>query len=126
MKLSAVSVIAFVAGATPSLVLAEPPTTESRLLEAYYLAYPQADLVRSRNVAKVTSPGTGIYCVTPNRALPNKIFPQVSMVYTAFAPNGAVAWQDPASDCGAGDVEVKTFYSGAPSANINFVLRVAH
>jgi hypothetical protein len=99
------------------------------VLELYYNAQ-SATITRSNNVAKVTNPSTGTYCITPLKAVDaNAIYPVASAEYitSGWVPFGAyVTWQDTtvATDCAPGDLEVRTIYNGGLQPAFSFSLVV--
>lgn len=95
-------------------------TTKAKIA-VYYT--PFGGIVRSKGVAGVTNPSTGIYCITPSPLLTvdlTNVYPQVSVDWNLSAGFSLLAyWKDtPAySDCPAGDLEVTTydFNAGGPA-----------
>ncbi|MBV8801011.1 MAG: hypothetical protein JO208_14545 [Alphaproteobacteria bacterium] len=105
------------------------PRPGAVVLELYYNAK-TATITRSYNVANVSSIAQGTYCITPTNPVdPNKIYPAGSAEYLNngwYPYAGYVSWQDTtvATDCAAGDLEVKTIYGGGPQNAISFSLLV--
>jgi hypothetical protein len=85
-------------------------------------------IIFSKNVSTVTSPSTGVFCVVPIKAIPSGSLPSVTVEWGFSAGNALLAYlEQQASDCGAGQVEVRTFdfnSGGAPVASVNVAFNV--
>lgn len=86
--------------------------------------------VRSKNVVTVSSPSTGVYCITPAVALDlTKAFPSVSVEWGWSAGNSLAAFvRDTGggfTSCAAGDLEVQTYdLVGNRSAAVAFLMQI--
>lgn len=95
-------------------------TTKAKIA-VYYT--PFGGIIRSKGVAGVTNPSTGIYCITPSPLLVvdlTKVYPQVSVEWNLSSGFSLLAyWKDTPgfSDCPTGDLEVTTydFNAGGPA-----------
>jgi hypothetical protein len=100
--------------------------------QSYFVYYnaQAATIVRSNNVMQVTSPSAGTYCITPVKPVDAlTVYPVVSAEYITsryVMYAGSAVWQDTtvASDCAAGDLEVRTVYNGVLQQSIGFSLVV--
>lgn len=99
------------------------------VLQLYYNAQ-TATILRSNNVQQVTSPSTGTYCITPIKPVDaHAVYPLASAEYLNnnwYPYAGYIAWQDTtiATDCAAGDLEVRTIYGGGTQPGVSFSLLV--
>lgn len=86
--------------------------------------------VRSKNVTAVSSPSTGIYCITPAVALDlTKTYPSVSVEWGWSSGSSLAAFVRDTGDgftsCAAGDLEVQTYdLTGTASAAVAFLLQI--
>jgi hypothetical protein len=114
-------------GATASQIAAaqaQPMATGAKLA---LLHSPISGTIRKKNVAAVTNPDTGVYCITPTTAQNlNKIYPNVTVEWGWSSGNSLAAFvRDTAefTSCGAGQLEVRTYdFAGNPSASVAFYL----
>ena len=67
---------------------------------------------RSKNVALVTNPSTGVYCITPNAAVLNvaAIVPSVTVEWGTSSGSDLLAfWRNGVFSCPFGTIEVRTY-----------------
>ena len=106
-------------------------TTKAKVALYYTPAF--GGVIHSKGVAAVSTPTTGIHCITPSIAVDlAQVTPQVSVDWNMSAGNALLAFTKDTSaftNCPAGDLEVTTYdfnAGGAPvlSNNVafNFVL----
>lgn len=104
-------------------------STQARLTA---LVAPGGVLIRSKGVASVTNPSTGITCIKPSSALVNigRIVPAVTVEWGWSFGNNLVAYyfsNEPSffTDCPARNIEVRTYnFAGNLSSAVAFTIVV--
>lgn len=112
-------------GADPAAARAKGVQQMSSGASLAVLYSPFVGILRAKNVAAVTSPTTGIYCVTPSVARPLTKYQTVSVEWGWSSGNSLLAMVRDTADgytsCGADDYEVRTFdLTGNPSSAVAF------
>ncbi|MBV9569671.1 MAG: hypothetical protein JO056_00315 [Alphaproteobacteria bacterium] len=106
-----------VAAGSANIALARKAKPGAVVLQLYYNPW-SATILRSNNVASVTSPSSATYCITPIKPIdPHIVYAVASAEYLSsqwYPYGGYAVWQDTtvATDCPAGDLEVRTIYNG--------------
>lgn len=83
---------------------------------------------RSKNVALVTNPSTGVYCITPFAGVLNvaAIVPSVTVEWGTSLGNDLLAfWRDGVFSCPFGSIEVRTYnLTGSLNPRVSFTIVV--
>jgi len=101
-------------------------TTKAKV--ALYYTPTFGGIIRSKGVAAVTNPSTGIICVTPSVALNLAgVFPQVTIDWNLSSGFSLLAYTKDTnafSDCPAGDLEVTTYTFDATGAVLSNLVAI--
>ena len=85
-------------------------------------------LARAKNVAKVTHPGTGVYCVTPKSGVItlSQITPLITPEWGSSSGDGLLAYYSESKlNCAASTLEIHTFdTTGTASNGVSFYMVV--
>ena len=83
---------------------------------------------RSKNVALVTNPSAGVYCITPNAGVLNiaTIVPSVTVEWGTSSGSDLLAfWRDGVFSCPFGAIEVRTYnLAGDLNPSVSFTIVV--